>query len=372
MKVFISSLISGYEPLRDAARRAITTLRNEVIMAEDFAAQPNSSQIACLQGVRAADVVVLILGPDYGFVPGGSAISATHQEYREARGTRPILAFIQQGIDAQPEQSAFIDEVQAWEGGLFRRGFNTAADLHEAITQSLHDYIVSNATEPVDQEDLISKAKALIPAERQNQHSATLLELAIVGGPFQQILRPIEIKNSALGEELQQKALFGENRLLDRTKGSVVGLDGPDLVIQQDRGGSFRLTEQGAVAFRLPLEDTDARDRMTGFSGMLIIEEIVRDRLQSSLGYAAATIEHIDPSQRLTHLGIAAFISGSEYRTWKTRAQQSSMGGSLQMGMGQVERAPISMVIRRAALRLDRTPLIEDILVPLRRQFSER
>ena len=64
MKVFVSSLITGYEPLRETARRAITTLRNEVIMAEDFPAQPNSSQVACLQGVRAADLVVLILGPD--------------------------------------------------------------------------------------------------------------------------------------------------------------------------------------------------------------------------------------------------------------------------------------------------------------------
>ncbi|PZU06452.1 MAG: hypothetical protein DI606_18050 [Sphingobium sp.] len=108
VKVFVSSLITRYEALRDAARKAITTLRNEVIMAEDFPAQPNSSQVACLQGGRAADLVVHILGPDYGFVPPGSAISATHQEYREARGTKPILAFIQQGVEAQPEQSAFI------------------------------------------------------------------------------------------------------------------------------------------------------------------------------------------------------------------------------------------------------------------------
>ncbi|WIA54153.1 DUF4062 domain-containing protein [Sphingobium sp. WTD-1] len=370
MKVFVSSLITRYEPLRDAARKAITTLRNEVIMAEDFPAQPNSSQIACLQGVRAADLVVLILGPDYGFVPPGSAISATHQEYREARGTKPILAFIQQGVEAQPEQSAFIEEVQAWEGGLFRSGFRDATDLHEAITQSLHDYILSNATGPVDQEALIAKAKALIPVERHNQHSATMLELVIVGGPFQQILRPIEMENPDLGEELQQKALFGDSRLLDRTKGSVVALDGPDLLIQQEQGESIRLTEQGAVAFRLSLEDTETNDQMSGFGGMLIIEEIVRERLQSALRYGAATLERIDSTQRLTHLGIAAFVSGSEYRTWKTRAQQTSMGGSLQMGMGQVDRAPISMVIRRAALRLDRTPLIEDILVPLRRQFS--
>ena len=75
-------------------------------------------------------------------------------------------------------------------------------------------------------------------------------------------------------------------------------------------------------------------------------------------------------TQRLTHLGVAAHITGAEYRAWRTRAQQAASGGSMQIGMGQEERRPITMCIRRAALRLDRTPLIEDILVPLRRQFA--
>ena len=41
MKVFISSLIGGMEPLRAAAKEAITTLRHEAVMAEDFGARPN-------------------------------------------------------------------------------------------------------------------------------------------------------------------------------------------------------------------------------------------------------------------------------------------------------------------------------------------
>lgn len=77
LKVFISSLITGFGSYRDAARRAVITLRNEAIMAEDFGAQRNSSQIACLQGARTADLVIFILGSDYGFVPSGSTISAT-------------------------------------------------------------------------------------------------------------------------------------------------------------------------------------------------------------------------------------------------------------------------------------------------------
>ena len=88
-------------------------------MAEDFGAQPNSPQIACLQGLRTCDIVVLILGEHYGFVPPSSTLSATHQEYREARETKPVLAFVQEGISPAPEQAAFIAEVQAWEGDCF-------------------------------------------------------------------------------------------------------------------------------------------------------------------------------------------------------------------------------------------------------------
>jgi hypothetical protein len=102
MKVFISSLIGGFEPERQAARRAVETLRYQPIMAEDFGAQPTSPQVACLQGVRDSDLVVLILGERYGAIPPGSSLSATHQEYREARASKPVLAFVQQGVTPEP------------------------------------------------------------------------------------------------------------------------------------------------------------------------------------------------------------------------------------------------------------------------------
>ena len=82
------------------------TLRHEPILAEDFGARPNSPQIACLQELRGSDIVVLILGEHYGFVPPGASLSATHQEYREARETKPVLAFVQQGIRRMPQRHA--------------------------------------------------------------------------------------------------------------------------------------------------------------------------------------------------------------------------------------------------------------------------
>ena len=125
-------------------------------------------------------------------------------------------------------------------------------------------------------------------------------------------------------------------------------LDGSDLVAARERGASIRLTEQGSMLFRLSLEDTASRDRTGGFGGMMIIEEVVRERLGGALGYAAATIERIDSTQRLTHLGVAAHISGAEYRAWQTRVQLATSGGSMQVGMSQedVSRSPCLSGVR--------------------------
>src|SRR3954466_7233563 len=84
MKVFISSLIRGLEAFREAAASGITTLGHRPVRAEDFGAAPDTPQQACLAGVRDADALVLIVTATYGHVQA-SRLSATHEEYREAR-----------------------------------------------------------------------------------------------------------------------------------------------------------------------------------------------------------------------------------------------------------------------------------------------
>jgi hypothetical protein len=370
MKVFISSLISDFEPERQAARRAVETLRFQPIMAEDFGAQPTSPQVACLRGVRDSDLVVLILGKRYGAIPPGSSLSATHQEYREARASKPVLAFVQQGVTPEPEQSAFIDEVQGWSGGLFRGGFVGSEDLQAGIIRALHDVSLATAVGPLDQDELIRRAEAFMPTERRNEAGEPFLHVALAGGPTQRILRPVELEAPQLAEHLLQSALFGEHRFFDRGKGNEILLLEADLVVRQDRGSSIRLNEQGALSLRLPLEEAGG-DRGAGFGGMMVvIEEAIEKQLATGLAYGSATIEHIDPTQRLTHVAIAAYISGAEYRAWRTRAQNQASPNSMQVDpTGGTGRRPVTIVVPRAALRLDRRAVVEDLLVPIRRQF---
>lgn len=370
MRIFISSLITGFERQRAAVRRAITTLRHEPVMAENFGAQPNSPQIACLQELRGSDIVVLILGEGYGFVPPGSALSATHQEYREARETKPVLAFLQEGINPGPEQAGFIAEVQAWEGGLFRGTFRQPDDLQDGVTRALHDVTLANATGPVDERDMMTRALAMFAPENRNQVILAMLELVVVGGPNQRILRPAEMEAPQLVEHLEQTALYGESRMFDRSLGVMSGLDGSDLILRQERGASIRLTEQGSIVVRLPLDEPRSARGFDPMSGMVLVEETVKERISIAIAYVAAVLDRIDRTQRLTHLAIALRVAGADHRGWRTRAQHAANTNSIQMGHGGVQaRDPINLLARRAALGLDRSALIEDLLVPLRRQY---
>ena len=242
MKVFVSSLIRDFEECRRASRAAITTLRHDAVMAEDFGAQPNSPQIACLQGLRQSDIVVVVLGQHYGAKQPGSGISATHEEYRKARGRKSVIAFVQDGINPDLEQAAFISEVQGWEGGLFRGGFRDASELQVGVTRALHDYELTKAVGPVDADALVACAKSLLPRSDRNSHSGSpVINVSIAAGPSQQILRPVELEVPDLADALHQAALFGGARIFDRAKGTDIGLQGAALVLEQERGARVQL-----------------------------------------------------------------------------------------------------------------------------------
>jgi hypothetical protein len=371
MKIFVSSLIKGFEPFRAAARAAVKTLRHEAIMAEDFAAQPHSPQISCLRGVREADLVVLILGAGYGAVQNASGLSPTHEEYVEARGKKPILAFVQNGVTPEKKQAALVSDVQAWDSGLFRSGFDDANDLQAQIISAIHEYQLAHATAPLDVGLLEQKSKQLLAQQSRRESSGTpFLKLAMVSGPLQQILRPAKLESAALKETLHQHALFGEDRLFNPAAGVNNGIDDAALFLEQKGGSRIQMDEQGALLFRQPVDQSKSRER-SGFM-LAIIEETVLEQINKVIGYASWVLDQIDSTQRLTHVGIATTVDGSDYLGWRTQAEQdaSPNAGRIHMNTGD-SRAPICVNRPRAAIRLSRQELAEDLMVRLRRQYRD-
>jgi hypothetical protein len=58
-----------------------------------------------------------------------SGRSPTHEEYHEARGTKPVLVFGQTRVTPEPNQEKFIAETGTWEDGGYRQTFDTPASL---------------------------------------------------------------------------------------------------------------------------------------------------------------------------------------------------------------------------------------------------
>lgn len=249
MKVFISSLITGMEDIRAATKSAIEALGHTAVMAEDFGTRPQSPQVACLDGLRRSSLVVLILGADYGSKQA-SGISATHEEYSEAKGSRPVIAFVQEDVTREPDEAEFVREVQAWEGGLFRGGFRSADQLKSLVTRAIHEWELSVASAPLDGQEMLGRALAAFGDRRDSYRgrSGTALSMSIAAGPGQSILRPSEIERESFADTLMQGALFGPTRLFmpSRSTGARIDNDAP-VIEQEDEGNLIRSVPRAAA-----------------------------------------------------------------------------------------------------------------------------
>lgn len=375
MRIFISSLISGMEPERAAAKQAIELLRHQAVMAEDFGAQVNSPQVACLSGLRQSELVVLVLGPRYGSKQA-SGLSATHEEYRDARGRKAILAFVEKGVP-EPEQANFIREVGEWEQGRLWAGFSTPAELRDLVTRALHDYALVHASAPLDPSALVRRARELLPETDHGRSSGTALHLAISMGPETDVLRPAELEARGLSEVMEQRALFGETAIFDRRVGTESGLQGNSLVVYQEKSydtrREIRLWASGDMRIILPARD---EDRGMGFP--VVIQEVVSAKLASAISYASWLLGHVDSTERITHVALAAALVGEGAVGWRTREEHAASPNAGSFGgfggdRGREKAVTLTPAHRvRGALALDATRIVEDLVALLKRRWKER
>jgi len=366
MKVFISSVIGNFGAFRTAAQDSVETLGHQILRAEDFPAGVGTPQQACLAGVRDADLVLLLLGDKYGEVQT-SGLSATHEEYREAKERVPVLVFVQSSDTREPAQQGFLDEVEAWTTGHFRAAFSDVNELAKAVTRALHGYELSTAAGPADTQGLLERAEALLagPGHRSTAPSITL---AVAAGPEQSVLRPAELRDVTLARDIQRDALFGDHAVLDSSEGTESTVTAEGLVLQQ-RAGEILITSAGSVRITLPAM-SHPTDRLSVISSL--IDEDVTSAVARALTFAAWLLDRIDPLERLTDVVPVVELAGAGYLPWRTRAEAAASPNSATMGSGS-DRAVVALNParrHRQALTHDAGRIAEDLTVLLRQEHS--
>lgn len=369
MKIFISSLISDMQQEREAVASAARTLRHELIRAEDFGASPASPQQVCLAGVRAADAVILLVGERYGH-PQQSGLSPTHEEFREARDRCPVLVFVQQGVQREPAQQQFLDEVQGkeWTTGYHRASFATPDELREAVTRALYDLELGRARGGADQTELLTRARQLLPA--RGLASEPTLCLVVAGGPTQSVLRPAEVEDPQLAEWLTQQALFGSARIFNPRAGTDSAVHGHDLELTQPRAAML-LDERGTIRILQSARQEQDRLARVGIAGILY--EDVQERLERAIRFTGVTLDHIDSPRRLSDIVVVAALLDAGHMPWRTRAEYAASPGHATMStLGSREVEPVELAPARrprATLLQQANRFAEDLTVLLRRQL---
>jgi hypothetical protein len=366
VKLFVSSLISGYEAERDVVGHVGEVLRWGVLRAESFGARPDTPQHACLEAVRRADLVVLLLGARYGAIQA-SGLSATHEEWREAvRCHKPVLVFVESVSEREPEQAAFIDEVQSWIGGRFRESFGSVDELRDKVTRALADLTTLG---PADEREMLERAVECVPDPKRGYvGGGARLVVVVAGGPRQQVLRPAEIEDQTLAADLQRDAMFGADAPLDRMAATGTRIESNALRIFQEHA-EVVVHQDGTIIFVVPATSRDERGRHGSIP--CVMEEVLRDRIGSASRFAFAVLERIDPDNRLTDAVPVVALRDAAYLAWRTEADASANPGTAPMSIGSTDSGPVMLspaMVRRAALFHDSARIAADLTLLLRRQ----
>lgn len=152
-RIFISSTIEDLLDARAEVAQCLSMMEVfEPIRIETFPASSEPSQTLCLDEVRKADAILLLLGSRYGYVPtqgNEESLSVTHLEYREARKLdKPVFAFIRECEPREPDQQKFIGEIQEFSHGVFRKLWPSIDILSKEVTRSFVWWLARLARRP--------------------------------------------------------------------------------------------------------------------------------------------------------------------------------------------------------------------------------
>ena len=366
MRVFVSSVIRGMEQHRDAACDAIESLGFVVIRSEKFGPSTETPRRACLEAARTADLTIVLLGERYG-APQKKGLSATHEEFREARDHGNAAVLVQRGVDAETPQRDFLEEAQDWDTGRLTDTFSGPNDLRAKVTRVLHEHALRQQNAPLDPSELLERARSRLPSQRQ--HSSSRLHVIVTGGPGQELVPPSRLDDPAFPKPIIQQALLGPEPVFDLEQGTKTHLERGQLRLEQDRA-AIVLAEDGTVVVSVPPIRPDRESRY-GLS--VLIEEDIRSALAAALGFIGWLLDEVDSPRRLSHIIVLAAIEGGSMLGWRTRAQHAANPGPVTMSMRQHDLVTVPeepAVGPRAQLTAKRDGLVEDLVTRFRREFA--
>lgn len=372
-RVFISSLARGeMGEIRKAARQAVEALEMFPVMFETTGASERPPRAELLDKVAGSDVVLLILGAEYGEA-GESGFSPTEDEFNAARQSgRPILTIAQE-VDREPKQDDFVGRVRGtWECGTFSPGFTGAADVGFATTRALNGW---RNRKPAGEQRAAAEARALELARgSESPH------VSYGGSKLRVVAVPL------LSRPLLDAVALDDSDLPDRmaTLARTAGLVSNDMAMDEagiDREGTVRLTfksQRGWEQLNLAVgadggvvAEGAVGGQVEHFGSSVVADWRVNSVIEQALGYALSVWQRIDRDDSVDQVLLAVAVPEAPQKVYAMSepGNRLSMGGLMGGGIPHVLVAPEPpLLARRADLR--RAETVAQLRAELKRHFA--
>ncbi len=349
-RVFVSSVIDGFEAMREAARRGVVSAGGEpVLVNEDQVSTSTSPRNACLDAVDSCDVHLIIVGERGGWkAPSGKLV--VEEELERARARKlPVLAFIQDGA-RDPDATKLISLLSDYVHGYFRKTFSTPSELEKAVQEALLKLGVE-MIKPINPESVLEDLKA--PRRIRNESS---LRFVLAPERDEEILDILRLESP----EFQEDVL----RIAHDRKVGLLSYSAPKGFTKTDEG--ILLSQQTPVGVRRSAGDVDLEVRTSGrlvidaqvsdlhennrpFGGMIIQEADLDQILRRCFLFGGALFDQLDAHRRFLRFVTGVSLAGVEHRQLVDRPP----GNSLSLGNFRQREDPMLSETPRLVTRDD-------------------
>jgi Domain of unknown function (DUF4062) len=359
--VFISSVVVGFEDVRDAAAAGIRAAGMHAVRSEELSADPATSRRALLDQVGRSDFYLLLLGQRYGDYRAGE-VSPTEEEYTEAvRLGKPIFVLVQQ-TTLEPRQLEFLDRVRGtWSDGIFYGKFEGAGDVGSAVSVALARHQTGVVEDgPAARERSMALASEGDP---RGSGSGVLARVAFVPLRRTVLVDAVDLDEPNLGDELAADV---------RAAGAVPQSIGIDAEVS---GQGIRLSGNGSVGWTTPSATifVDGAITVTGsvstdqqFGLTSVDPERLREVISRAGAAAKLMLDRIDKRGEIGQLAIAAAVHGASYKGYG-----SPSGNSMHVStsLPDIVCSPAAEIVPRA--RLNDPTVARRIEAGIKRIFAD-
>lgn len=328
-RVFVSSVVEGFEACREAASAGIRDAGAEpVLVNEQFPASNSSSRNACLDAVASADLFLLLIGRRSGWrTPSGRLV--VEEELAEARRRKlPVFVFIEV-VEREPDAHQLVREVSDYVNGYFRVEFHSPAQLRAEVARALAPHVAA----PV--RGYMSIDPIAVHLDRPYSfHDQATLRFGIAPERDEEVFDPMGLHS----EDFQHRILeLGHRRDVGlfhyQSAKEPMTIAADELVIEQPLGNDWRrgrygvrlaIAASGLVVIDANVTGRSERDDSFSVADAFTIDtEVVRSVLQAQFRFVNALYDEIDPHKRyarflwnaaLSALGHRSFVRGPQSR----------------------------------------------------------